>query len=74
MDNPHIFYIRVNLAHIKLQRGEDIMTKRAISLILAFALILGSFNFVSAGSDIDGHWASREIQYLLNQGIVICRY
>lgn len=46
------------------------MTKRAISLILAFALIFGSFNFVSASSDIHGHWAEQNIKYLLDKGVV----
>lgn len=46
------------------------MTKRTISLILTFALILGCFNFVSASSDIENHWAEDSIKYLLNKGIV----
>src|SRR5699024_11192694 len=46
------------------------MSKRTISMILAFAMILGSFSLVSAGSDIDGHWAREKIQYLLDEDIV----
>lgn len=48
------------------------MSKRILSLVLAFAMILGTFSFVAAETltDIAGHWAEERIQYLYDEGIV----
>lgn len=46
------------------------MNKKVLSLILTLIIVLGSLSFVSASSDIRGHWAEANIDYLIQENIV----
>lgn len=49
------------------------MNKKVFSMLLAFAMVVSSFSFVSAETnftDINGHWAEEDIKYLFDEGIV----
>ena len=46
------------------------MGKRIGLLVLILAMIMGVFGFVAAETDYGQHWASKEIQYLVDEGIV----